>query len=330
MAKVSILIPVYNTQDFIAESIESILNQTYRDFELVIVDDCSTDNTYSICQRYASSDSRIKLFRNEKNLGMMRNWNYGISLCKGDYWGKLDADDWWNPEMIEVCVKIFVQYPGVGMVCTRHVNIDEKGRIIEESVSNPPDFARNQAFSFVPLVKSGVARMFSYDVARQGIGLMRMEFFRKYGNYLMIQPADTEMYFRIGAHYRVYCIDKVLHRHRIWDASDTRSTIIKDFGRLERNLFEVRMAIFKYYLQESKIRIQEYKRLMSDNTHVYQIHLIYKYRTEGKYLHSLLLLLKLFITYPLKSTKFYYSRVLAFLELEKPRVTKSTINRKDC
>ena len=72
--RVSILIPVYNREALIGECIQSALFQTFTDFEVIIVDNASTDNTWGICQRFAEQDKRVRVFRNEKNIGPVRNW----------------------------------------------------------------------------------------------------------------------------------------------------------------------------------------------------------------------------------------------------------------
>lgn len=87
----SVLMPAYNSDKYIASAIESILNQTYRDFEFIIIDDGSTDNTFSILSKY--NDKRIKIYRNKENIGLIDTLNLGLDLCKGEYIARMDADD---------------------------------------------------------------------------------------------------------------------------------------------------------------------------------------------------------------------------------------------
>jgi glycosyltransferase involved in cell wall biosynthesis len=308
MPKISVLIPVYNTEKFIAQTIESILKQTYQDWELVIVDDCSTDGTYQICEKYAAQEPRIRLHKNEKNLGMMPNWNHGITLCKGDYWGKLDADDWWHEKMLEDCVHILDTIPEVGLVCTKHINIDENGSIIPNSESHPPDFAIERSFDFSELVHLGIG-LLRYNVAKQGIGLIRKKIIDQVGNYLLIQPADTEFYFRIGAHCKFYCLNKIYHYHRIWLGSDTRSTIINRIGVHEKNLFEVRKAIFEYYYKHHKITHSQFKKFSQNNKVTYNQFLIGQLLKEKKYLQSLKLFWQNLTISPVNTIKFYFKRI---------------------
>lgn len=90
---VSVLITSYNRSEYIAVAIESVLSQTFTDFELIIIDDCSTDATYLIAQQFTESDSRIRLYKNEHNLGQFNNRNKAIALATGTYIKFLDSDD---------------------------------------------------------------------------------------------------------------------------------------------------------------------------------------------------------------------------------------------
>ena len=91
--KVSVIMPVYNTERYVWEAIESILNQTFQDFEFIIIDDCSTDSSYEICKKYAEKDSRIRVYRNDENLKIVKTMNKWIKLSKWDYIVRMDSDD---------------------------------------------------------------------------------------------------------------------------------------------------------------------------------------------------------------------------------------------
>jgi teichuronic acid biosynthesis glycosyltransferase TuaG len=98
---VSIIMATYNSADFIEHSIMSVLNQTYTNWELLVTDDCSTDNTLNLLQEYASKDKRIKVFFLEKNSGPGVARNYSIKHAKGRFIGFCDSDDQWKPEKLE-------------------------------------------------------------------------------------------------------------------------------------------------------------------------------------------------------------------------------------
>ena len=99
---ISIAMPTYNGEKYLAEQIDSILNQSIVDFELVISDDCSTDGTWLILEQYAQRDNRIRIFRNDKNLGYIKNYEKVLSLTNGEYIAMSDQDDVWSIDHLEI------------------------------------------------------------------------------------------------------------------------------------------------------------------------------------------------------------------------------------
>jgi len=114
--KVSVCIPAYNGTPYLAEAIESVLVQTFKNYELIIVDDCSTDATPEIAEKYAQQDSRIMCYRNEHNLGMAGNWNRAILLARGEYVKLLCADDVIEPEYLQTFMDVLDTHPNVSLV----------------------------------------------------------------------------------------------------------------------------------------------------------------------------------------------------------------------
>ena len=104
---VSILIPVYNRESIIAQTIQSALNQTYSNFEIIIVDNASNDNTWPIIQNFSQLDSRIKSYRNERNLGPVRNWLRCVDLANGEFGKILWSDDLISRDFIETTLPLF-------------------------------------------------------------------------------------------------------------------------------------------------------------------------------------------------------------------------------
>ena len=91
--KISVLMATHNREDFVGESIESILSQSFRDFEFIIIDDASTDETVNIIEKYAKKDKRIKVYKNRENLGLIKTLNRGLSVASGEYIARMDDDD---------------------------------------------------------------------------------------------------------------------------------------------------------------------------------------------------------------------------------------------
>lgn len=104
MIKFSFIIPVYNVKDYVAQCIESILSQTYENYEIIIIDDGSTDGSGEICDEYAKKDSRIKVFH-QKNQGNSVARNKGVTLAKGEYIIFIDSDDYWLEDKLDVIAK---------------------------------------------------------------------------------------------------------------------------------------------------------------------------------------------------------------------------------
>jgi glycosyltransferase involved in cell wall biosynthesis len=111
---VSVLMTAYNREKYIAEAIESVLASTYSNLELIIVDDCSKDNTLQIATNYQAKDDRIKVYKNEKNLGDYPNRNKAASYAKGKYLKYVDSDDMIYPHSLSVMVEAMEQYPEAG------------------------------------------------------------------------------------------------------------------------------------------------------------------------------------------------------------------------
>jgi len=115
--KVSILIPVYNRENLIEETVQSALNQTYKNIEIIIVDNQSIDKTWEVMQKLAFQDDRIKIFQNDKNMGPVRNWKRCIDEATGDYGKILWSDDLIAPEFLENTVH-FLENKDIGFVFT--------------------------------------------------------------------------------------------------------------------------------------------------------------------------------------------------------------------
>lgn len=127
MTKVSVIIPVYKAERYIAATIQSVLDQTYKDFELLIVDDGSPDRSIEICQQF--TDPRIKIIRQE-NRGVSAARNAGIRQAQGRYIGLLDADDLWLPHKLEKHVEHLENLPAVGVSFSRSAFIDQAGNLL--------------------------------------------------------------------------------------------------------------------------------------------------------------------------------------------------------
>ena len=132
--KITVLMPVYNGEKYLKESIESILKQTFRDFEFLIINDTSTDESEKIIRSF--KDSRIKLIKNEKNIGLTKSLNKGLDLAKGEYMARMDADDISLPKRLEIQVAFMDKNPKIGVIGAWAKVIGESNKKYIKTYSN--------------------------------------------------------------------------------------------------------------------------------------------------------------------------------------------------
>jgi glycosyltransferase involved in cell wall biosynthesis len=130
--RLSIGLPVYNGGDYLAESIEALLGQSYSDFELVISDNSSTDDTADICDRYRRQDSRIRYFRQAQNLGCAPNHNFTVAQARGELFKWAAADDIYERDLLKLCVEALDVMPDVVLAHSWSAIVDPSGVLVEK------------------------------------------------------------------------------------------------------------------------------------------------------------------------------------------------------
>lgn len=130
MPKISVVLPSYNGERFLKKSIESVINQTFKDWELIIVNDCSVDNTRKIAAEYASKDSRIRLINNNINQKLPKSLNIGFREAVGEYFTWTSDDNIYLPEAFEKMVTYLDVHDDIPMVCADMETMDEEGNVI--------------------------------------------------------------------------------------------------------------------------------------------------------------------------------------------------------
>jgi len=214
--KISVLMPAYNAEKYIGEAIESILNQTFKDFEFIVIDDCSTDKTWEIIQKYAANDLRIRFFKNEKNLKLSLTLNKGIDLCRSQYVARMDADDFSYPDRLEKQYNFMENNPEVGIsggsmnVCDQFLNVRS---------------VRNYNLTDEEIRK----HIFRYSPFCHPLVIIRKAVFDKVGKYdTNFNPAeDYELYFRIGVLYKFGNLKDTLLKYRTVEKSMTTGSTKK-------------------------------------------------------------------------------------------------------
>jgi teichuronic acid biosynthesis glycosyltransferase TuaG len=164
---VSIITPAYNAQSFIAQTIESVIAQTYQNWELIIVNDCSTDRTSQIMQKYAEQDRRIRLVHASKNNGVAATRNLALAAAHGKYIAFLDSDDIWAPEKLEKQIS-FMMKNDYAFTFTSYQLIDETGQELNRFV-----FARPK-MTYKDVLKNTLIGCLTVMVDRDKVGSFSM------------------------------------------------------------------------------------------------------------------------------------------------------------
>jgi glycosyltransferase involved in cell wall biosynthesis len=179
---VSVLMTAYNRELYIAEAIESVLAQDYQQYELIIVDDCSTDHTVEIANSYQKKDSRIQVYVNEKNLGQFLNRNKAATISRGELLVFVDSDDTINKDSLSYIIKEFEKYPAANFATIYHKKDIQDSVIITSSEAINKHFFQG---SFLHIGPGGT--------------VIKKSFFDKIGGFLNIYGPVGDMYYNIKA-----------------------------------------------------------------------------------------------------------------------------------
>jgi len=164
---VTIGLPVYNSEKYLRQSLDSLLGQTYSNFILIINDNASTDRTPQICQEYIDSDSRVQYYRNDYNIGNPRNFNRVFDLTKTQYLKWSTADDFWEPEFLDRAVEIMEADPGIILCYPKTFLIDDKG-------GNPQPYEDKLHLTQEDPADRFLTLISTIGLSHQHLGLMRM------------------------------------------------------------------------------------------------------------------------------------------------------------
>lgn len=163
MPLVSVIMPAYNVEKYIEEAIQSVIVQSYTNWELLVIDDGSTDKTLEIVQKMAEKDNRIFLIKNEKNMGVARTRNRGFELCKGEYIALLDSDDLWHAEKLEKQVNL-AKETGADIIYCSYGMFDAEGKKEYNDLIVPESL--DYDFLLIRNVLSCTTTLFTVDIAK--------------------------------------------------------------------------------------------------------------------------------------------------------------------
>lgn len=221
---VSIIMPTYNCEKFIGETIETVINQTYKNWELIIVDDCSKDNTEIVVDRYKENDNRIQYYKLDINQGAALCRTKSMELAKGNYMAFLDSDDLWESDKLEKQLR-FMEENNYNFTCTAYEQIDEEGKRLNRiiKVKNKADY--NRILLDCPVGNSTVM----YNVDK--LGKFKVPNIRKRNDdALWLQILKKEKY--------IYGMNDVLMKYRIRtnSISSNKIDLIKYHWQLYRDI----------------------------------------------------------------------------------------------
>lgn len=236
---ISIILPSYNLSKYIWRTIESIIAQTYNNWELIVIDDGSSDNSVEVIKKYAEKDSRIKPTYLEKNVGMCTVFNYALEQAKGKYIARIDADDFWEPEKLIKQYEYMESNPNCGASFTWVKVIDENERELPSTKCE----GRDKLFNTYNRTRAQWLRTFFFEGCRvcHPTAMIRREALEKVGgryNFVYSQIQDFDLWIRIVKHYDIYVIPEKLTNYR-WFQKDKPNVSASNPGTLTRGLFEM-------------------------------------------------------------------------------------------
>lgn len=199
---VSIITPAWNAEKYIAEAIRSVQAQTFSDWEMIIVDDCSDDRTAAIAWEYAAADARIRVMATEKNSGAATARNLALTVCGGRYIAYLDADDLWMPEKLQKQLA-FLRENNAAFCCNSYEVIADDGRRLNKTIRMKPRLDYRGFLTHNLLQTAGIM----VDTAKIDRGLLEMPNFRR--------RQDAAAWLQVlKAGFDCYGMDEVLSQYR--------------------------------------------------------------------------------------------------------------------
>lgn len=233
---VSICIPAYNNADYIVETLDTVMNQTYENIELVVVDDGSKDATWNVINKYKEeyefrnpdSLKKIHLYKNEKNLGMAGNWNRALELCQGEYLKLICADDLMDKALTEREVRILEEHPDV--VC-----VSSDTQFIDLSGNKKGQYKRYRKTGIIDGKEAVRSCVFTRDKLGAPVAnLFRRTVYENVGGFdpNFIYIIDYDFYMRVYCAGKVYIIHEPLNFFRLRNDSNTGQVLSGDKGEI--------------------------------------------------------------------------------------------------
>jgi glycosyltransferase involved in cell wall biosynthesis len=216
MPRVSVGMPVYNGERFLRQAVESLLGQTFRDFELIISDNGSTDSTRELCETFAAADSRVRYVRHEKNRGAIFNWGYVVQAARAPYFKWASANDVSAPTLLERCVQCLDANPEVVIAYGRTEYIDDDGTSLGEYPHDVHVLDARPSVRFERLCRELRANN------AQSSAVMRLDALRRTSKTRSFPGADMGLMAELALYGGYYRLPEVLFYRRQGKASATK------------------------------------------------------------------------------------------------------------
>lgn len=229
--KISVVLPAYNASEHLAEAIESILAQTFKDFELLIIDDASTDNTYEIAKRYSDKDPRVKIIQNKKNLNIGGTLNRGINEAQADIIARMDSDDIALPRRFELQYELINSDPEIAVVGGDIIVLEENGHTHIRNYESDSNKMKKKILRYLPFAhpttmfrKKYVVEAGCYDPAKS-------------------PSEDMNLWIKLGTKYKFGSVTEPVLKYRMYSSSSSN----KKLRKVEINTIKMRIeAVTKY------------------------------------------------------------------------------------
>lgn len=239
----SILIPTYNNGQFLLSCIKSILSQEYRDYEIIIIDDYSTDETEYILKILALTDTRIKYFKNKKSKGLVSALNYGVSLCQGIYIARMDSDDLMFGNRLNEQIIYLKENPNIHAVCSGMQLIDKDGKHLRQSLGTADIEICKLMHLFLNMYTH--ATMTAYREVFTN--------FKYKKNFLYCE--DFELWSRIIQKYNIKHLQSIHHIYRIYDKKSPKFNTRKSSIQAVMTIFSNQLNYYNITHNERELLI---------------------------------------------------------------------------
>ncbi len=323
MPEISVIIPNYNHARYLKQRIDSVLEQTFQDFELIILDDCSTDNSKEIIERYRNHPKTKHIIYNENNSGsVFRQWIKGFSLAEGKYIWIAESDDFASNLFLEKTLAVMEEDSETGTVFTTTQMVDEKSELIKKDQAKDEAFQKLKTyhntidknnlthFLFKQLLIQNASGVLFRTAALDSVALQDISQFTNTG--------DRFVYIGIALNFKIKYLENKLNFMRSHRANTTKKSFQNG------KIYKDRLKIFNYYLEKLYLDVEAKKNLQSyfnynfvwfvDFCSYKDVMLLIKQLRAKKILDSSFIFYKIYTVFFKKISPFYPDRIKGFVE----------------